>query len=212
MVTDDLGFTFWPPIHEDAPGYPRLDITLFAAPTHRHFDPRQIQIYVDFMGSVRTLDVRHPWHNAAHHLCPGRIRLVDFADKTAEMFSLGGQLTVESFDTRTRCVVVSNAPILRWIEQEVPSTALACAFESLLARRRAAWLGRLSEFEARLTQLDPLALYKACLRSLCERLDLHATSYRDGRGVLRRAIRGALRALEASGDGLATAPPLEQIL
>lgn len=210
-ANDDLGFAFWPPIHEDAPGYPRLDITLFSAPSHRHFDPRQMQVLVAYMGSVRALDLRHPWHNTTHHLCPGRIRLVDFVGKTVGMFSLGGQLVVESFEAHTRCVITSNAPILRWVEEDMPSTALACAFEVLLARRRAAWLDKPAEFEARLTHLDPHTLYKACLRALSEQL-LRAIDKHDANRTLRRALRGAVRALEASGESIATAPPLDQIL
>ncbi|MCS7087076.1 MAG: hypothetical protein NZL91_00015 [Thermoflexales bacterium] len=205
-----LGFALSPPVSVTDPGYPSLEVILLPEPTHQHYDPRQLTVVVAYLGGTRVLDVRHPWHAVQHRVCAGRIRLVDFVDKPMQFFCFGGDLAIESNEHYTRCVITSKAPILRWPDEELPVSILASLCEVLLARRRAAWLSRPAEFEARLASADPVRLYVACLYAL--RQHLGANGVDDGRRGLRRLVSEALHGLQTSGRLPFGVLHLEQLL
>ncbi len=205
-----FGFVLSPPISSADPGYPQLEIHLLPKPTHQHYDPRQLTLTVAYLNGVRLLDIRHPWHNVRHRVCPGHIRLLDFVDKPMQFFCFGGELVVESSESQTRCIITSAAPILRWPDEEIPVSILASLCAVLLARRKAAWLARPVEFEARLAQADPLRLYAACLNALGAHLGQNLAN--DGRSTLRRLVHDALHALETSRRLPWAVPSLEQLL
>lgn len=204
----ELGYYFHAPLHGGEPGYPQLDITLFAAPTHRHYDPRQVTLAIAHFGSLRLLDIHHPWHDASYHVCPGRIVLRDFVDKPVVAFSFGGEARLAVAATCTRCTITSRAPIIHLIEEEDPATLLAEEFESLLARRRGAWAGKPTEYEARLIQADALQLYIACLRELREAF---AAGHRP-HDAIYHAVAEAIGALEATGRWIEHSRTLAQLL
>lgn len=210
MQPSRFGFVLSPPVSDEDPGYPQLEINLLPKPTHQHYDPRQLTLTVAYLSGVRVLDIRHPWHNVRHHVCPGQIRLLDFVDKPMQFFCFGGELVVESSESQTRCIITSAAPILRWPDEEIPVSILASLCAVLLARRKAAWLARPVEFEARLAQADPLQLYVACLYALDAHLGRNGVN--DGRGALRRLVHDAIRALEISRRLPWASPSLEQLL
>ncbi|MCS6849211.1 MAG: hypothetical protein RMN52_16020 [Anaerolineae bacterium] len=212
MNSDELGYYLHPAAHPGDPGYPRLDVNLFAAPTHRHYDTRVLHLPVAHFGSVRQMDIRHPWHVAHYRVCAGRITLRDFVDKPVVFFSFGGNAVVEVLADHTHCTITSDAPILHLIEEEDPATVLSEEFEALLARRRGAWAGRQDQYESRLAKVEPFTLYLACLNALHRTLDEGAHSADDGRAALRRILHDAIHAVEASGRRAELAPTLEQLL
>ncbi|MCL6509624.1 MAG: hypothetical protein K6U78_02945 [Anaerolineae bacterium] len=210
--SEELGYYFHPALHAGDPGYPRLDVNIFAAPTYRHYDTRLLHLPIAYFGGVRQLDIRHPWHRASYRVCPGRITLRDFVDKPVVAFSFGGDATVEELPDRTHCSITSSAPILHLIEEEDPATLLGEEFESLLARRQGEWAGRQAEYESRLARADPAVLYFACLRALRRLLDEGAQTHDDGRAIIRRALHDAIHAAETGGQRVEYAPALEQLL
>jgi hypothetical protein len=210
--SDELGYYLHPAARAGELGYPRLDINIFAAPTHRHYDTRVLHLPVAHFGSVRPMDIRHPWHSANYRVCAGRITLRDFVDKPVVFFSFGGNATVEALPDHTHCTITSDAPILHLIEEEDPATILGEEFEALLARRRGAWAGRQDEYESRLTKVEPSALYLACLNALHQALDEGAHLADDGRAALRRILHDAIHAAETSGRRMEHAPALERLL
>ena len=212
MDSQELGYYFHPALHAGDPGYPRLDVNILAAPTHRHYDTRLLHLPIAYFGSVRQLDIRHPWRRASYRVCPGRITLRDFVDKPIVAFSFGGDAAIEEWPDRTHCTITSSAPIVHLIEEEDSATLLGEEFESLLARRQGAWVGRQAEFESRLTRADPAALYLACLRALRSLLDEDAQPHDDSRAGIRRALHDAIRAVETGGRRVEFAPALEQLL
>ncbi|MCS7055357.1 MAG: hypothetical protein NZM18_04185 [Thermoflexales bacterium] len=212
MNNDELGYYLHPALRPGEPGYPRLDVNLFAAPTHRHYDTRELHLPVAYFGGVRQMDIHHPWHAASYRVCAGRITLRDFVGKPVIFFSFGGDAVVETWPDRTHCVITSEAPILHLVEEEDPATVLSEEFEALLARRRGAWAGRQDEYEARLTRAEPLTLYLACLNALRCMLDGSAHPADDGRAALRHVLHDAIRAAEDGGRRVELAPALEQLL
>jgi len=212
MSSEELGYYFHPALRAGDPGYPRLDANIFAAPTHCHYDTRLIHLPIAHFGSVRQLDIRHPWRRASYRVYPGRITLRDFVDKPVIFFSFGGEATIEELPDRTRCTITSSAPILHLIEEEDPATLLGEEFESLLARRQGAWAGRQAEFESRLARMDAATLYFACLRALRHLLDQGTQAHDDSRASIRRALHEAIRAAETGGQRVEFAPALEQLL
>lgn len=212
MNIDELGYYLHPATQAGMPGYPRLDVNLFAAPTHRHYDPRILHLPVAHFGSVRQMDIHHPWHPTHYQVCAGRITLRDFVDKAVVFFSFGGDAIIEVTPDHTHCAITSDAPILHLIEEEDPTTVLSEEFEALLARRRGAWAGRQDEFESRLTRATPLALYLACLRELHRRLDESPHPTDDGRAPLRHILHDAMRAAEKCGHPIQFASTLEQLV
>lgn len=212
MNSNELGYYLHPAARDGEPGYPRLDVNIFAAPTHRHYDTRLLHLPVAHLGSLRQMDIHHPWRPANYRVCAGRITLHDFVDKPVTFFSFGGNAVVEVLPDRTHCTITSDAPILHMIEEEDPATVLSEEFEALLARRRGAWAGRQDEYELRLTKVEPMALYLACLSALHRALDESAHPPNDGRASLRRILHDAIGAAEAQGRRMARAPALEELL
>lgn len=212
MNSDELGYYLHPAVRAGEPGYPRLDINIFAAPTHRHYDTRVLHLPVAHFGSVRQMDIRHPWHSANYRVCAGRITLRDFVDKPVVFFSFGGNATVEALPDHTHCAITSDAPILHLIEEEDPATVLGEEFEALLARRRGAWAGKQDEYESRLTKIEPFALYLACLNALQRTLDEGAHPADEVRTAVRHVLHDAIHAAEMHGHRIEHAPVLEQLL
>lgn len=212
MNSDALGYYLHPAAHPGDPGYPRLDVNLFAAPTHRHYDTRVLHLPVAHFGSMRQIDIRHPWHPASYRVCAGRITLRDFVDKPVMFFSFGGNAIVEVLPEHTHCTITSEAPILHLIEEEDPTTILGEEFEALLARRRGAWAGKQDEYESRLTRVEPFALYLACLNALHRTLDEGAHRADEVRMALRHSLHDAIHAAEMRGHHIEHAPALEQLL
>jgi len=82
--------------------------------------------------------------------------------------------------------------------------------EILFAERRAAWLGAEEQFERRLAQADPLALYYACLAALCQKFDCDMEREDDIDHALRHFLRAALAA--RSADAAIETPPLAEVV
>jgi hypothetical protein len=174
----DLGYTFYPPLHRQDPGHPRLDISLRSSPTELHFDPEKVELHIlSPDGDIETLVVTHPWTGISEYrVYPGRIVIRDRKDKTARAFTFGGKLEIHSEENQTISTIQSNAPILSLTIERSVAVMLAEEVEILLAERRGAWAEDLDGFENRLKSIDPLTLYLASLNTLRKRFDKFPTT------------------------------------
>ncbi|RPI23242.1 MAG: hypothetical protein EHM70_22765 [Chloroflexota bacterium] len=163
----DLGYLFYPPRRESEPGHPRLDILFMPAPTGRHFDPHRVELSMcSSQHGIEFASMRHPWRGSeSFRICAGQMDLEDHKGKSVEVFSFGGEVSVESRDEYTLCVLTSPAPIMSIFSGNSPVNLFTEEVEILLAQRRAARSLQPGEFDKRLASVDPLSLYFACLQA-----------------------------------------------
>jgi hypothetical protein len=214
MMSSELGYFFHPSEQPDAPGHPQLDVNLYAHPTKAHFDPKQASFVVASPEIlVEHVHVVHPWHGRTHfRACAGHVVLQDRNGEVVEAFTLGGELNIESDEDRTVCTLKSSAPIFELVHARTAAVnTLVSEFESLLARRHAAWKGDDAGYEARLTSVEPLALYVSGLAAMKERLERAADELQDEEAALG-VIQKEIARLKAVGRWPDKVPVLEKVL
>ena len=152
------------------PGHPKMQVVIFAQPTHQHYDPESIEVPIvkDNRLTIRRIHHLAPQSETVH-VCAGTIIVRDRVNKEVEVFSLGGEMTVASQFDHTVCTYTSPAPIFDLLSDCSLDTLLAEEIEILLAQRRAAWACQPAKFDARLAQAEPQALFIACLKVLHKR-------------------------------------------
>lgn len=170
MVTKDLaGYILDPKTYPNCPGHPRLTLTLRKTPTEEHYDPETVHVHVVITENhTAPITVRHPWSKGSekYRVCPGRIYVEDAKQKRLEFYALGGTLTIQSDDQFTVCTLTSPAPIMELSMTPCISELLTEEIEGLIAERKAIWEIAPVEFSKRLSTVDPLRLYLACLLAL----------------------------------------------
>ena len=167
----DLGYIFYPPVDPHDPGHPRLDINMRAEPTYRHFDPEHVLINViTTTEGLQSLKLQHPWTGTEnYHVFPGRVTMQDRLNETATAFTFGGELTIETQEEKTTCILTSSAPILGLIFDHAISVLLSEQAEIYLAELRASWAHDPEELERKLAASDPMELYATFLQDLREK-------------------------------------------
>lgn len=172
----DLGYCFEPRQRPASPGHPRLAITLPETPTLRHFDPEAVCLAVVEDDEVFHETVHHAWPGSEHlTLCAGLIHIRDRKGKCVAAFTYGGEARIIVEEAHTHLVVSSPAPILDLTVPDpftVPAL-LAAETEVLIAGARADWdrAHRHEDFDDQLGQVDPAALYAACIATLVARFE-----------------------------------------
>ena len=166
----EIGYWFEPYNDPHLPGHPKMLVILCAQPTHQHYDPESIEVpsVKDSHLTIHRIHHLAPQHETVR-VCAGTIIIRDRVNKEVEVFSLGGEMTVNSQLDLTACTYTSPAPIFDLLSDYSLDTLLAEEIEILLAQRRAAWAGHPAQFEARLARAEPRSLYIACLKVLHER-------------------------------------------
>jgi hypothetical protein len=155
----DWGFIAHPDL-PDLAGDAYLLVALRDEPTHRHFDPEKVAVWVsrgsrgarlEITRATRQLDAEFSW---------GTIEIVDRLGISNEYVSFGGHLTVSDVGTMTVVALVSSAPILRrgghsqgWDEAAVD---LGAYFGRLMIA-----VDYVAGFEARIAAAPPLVRYAA---------------------------------------------------
>jgi hypothetical protein len=141
-------------------------------PSGKHFDPERVRLsVVTEPGNIEFIKVHHPWPLRTHYRsAAGRIILQDFKGRIVEAFTLGGDFRIHKENDLTTCVLTSPAPILELISISSIPEVLAEEIEILLAERRAAWDHDLSIYNKRLSAVDPLILYIACLEAIRDKI------------------------------------------
>jgi len=150
----------------------RLDIFISSIPTEQHFDVLRVNFDGRYAkGGIESFTVTHPWHyEKTVRVCAGVIRMEDRIGKKEEAFTFGGQLSIDNQKMQTICVLVSSAPILE-ISEATPLQQLYIEeLKIILAQHRAANLKN-HDYERRLSEIDPLELYLACLEELIQKFE-----------------------------------------
>ncbi len=214
-MTNELGYYFYPVGQPDDPGHPQLDINIYGQPTGQHFDPVQVDLFVDRPDhGLEKLTISHPWSGPDElRVCPGRVTLHDLVGKVVIAFTFGGEMKIINRGTYTSCELTSPAPIIHMMEGQEIRTVLVTEFEGVLARRRAEWAGNETGFETRLAQAEPFTLFVVGLVTLKEHLQqvpsqLRGDSYQQASHVINQAIR----LVQENGHWPASLPMLADLL
>ena len=214
----DLGYWLDPADATSLPGHHQLWVWMRGAPTQRHYDPEQIECHVvAYGGFLEPLTLHHPWTRAAHYrFCIGRIDLNDRKHRREHFYAFGGDLTITATAAgATLCRFVSPAPILAISEQSLLPDIFVNEVEATLAEARAAWAvqHRNGDFDVRLCQASPLALYCMCLRTAAEHLrPIHGDVTVPEHQLVHFADRELARLAKDDGCGAVYASLVELIL
>jgi len=177
-----LGYWFFPPESEQAPGGTRLDVVIEGIPTLMHFDPKKITLNVKSEnGFIEKINIIHPWYfDLSYQALTGLVEIVDRKGKKEEAFIFGGNLTIETRDASTTCSLTSPAPILKMSEVGSQHMMFIEEVEILFAERSASLLSEHRVYETHLVNADPFQLYLGCLHDLIEKFD-HLISLQEPR-------------------------------
>ncbi len=214
---EEWGYIFYPRAYPHAPGHPRLDITIPETPTGRHFDPVTVHLLIRARphittGGIETIMLHHPWPYESHfQACAGRIIIDDRYGKNVEAFTFGGNLTVLTQESETRCVLESPAPILELISTSSIAIALAEETEILLAERRAERLPDIEAYEQSLANVPPSDLYIACLEKIRQKHE-HVQHLTEETHQLIRFIHDEIQALKRQQLWPVKVPTLAEVL
>lgn len=94
----ELGYRFASPAYPNAPGSPRLLVSIYQTPTLKHFDPEQVILnIVNKDGFPDFLTVTHPWHlgDETYRVCAGHVILSDRKGEKIIAYTLGGDMHVK---------------------------------------------------------------------------------------------------------------------
>jgi hypothetical protein len=213
LSTEELGYSFYPSEEPHNLGHPELKVIIRPTPGEKHYDPETVTCTIASPGGGgEVLRIQHPWVLDTHYrVCAGHFTLEDRKGKCVVAFTFGGELHLDSNETRTICRLTSTAPIL---EQSQPRASLERLLseevEILLAERRAAWLQDEWTYEKRLAAADPQPLYYACLAALREKIDRWPEWEEPVYREFKRFLHAALR--PASGEAPLDIPLLTDLL
>ena len=210
----EYGYWYTPSESEDAPGGCCLDIVIFETPTGQHFDPHYVTVTAKTENGLETVRFHHPWEfHQAYQLCAGMVEMVDRRGEKEKAFTFGGQVSLKVQPDWTQLTLESTAPIFEISEVNSLKWLWVDEVEILLAEGRAAFTGSRYEFEQRLADADPSALYAACLEALIQRFETLALSSRELQITrLLHALQAEKRRLIESGQMAKLPPVLEKIL
>jgi len=158
------------------PDHFRLDIMLRPTPTNKHFDPKRVYFVISDNDVVEQLVITYKgFQRNKYRVVAGLVRIQDRKGKVMFAFTFGGDLQIEKEGQEKICTLISTAPILQFNR---PTTIRFIEeVETFLAERRAEWESNSHEFEVRLSAVEPLILYTACLEYLIEKFK--NSSYED---------------------------------
>ena len=194
--------------HSEYPDHYRLDIILRPTPTNMHFDPKRVFFMVSDDEKIEHLTISYKGlHQNKYQVVAGPVRIQDRKGKVVFAFTFGGELQIEVEEQEKICTLISPAPIFQfvrptiiWFIEEV---------EIILAERFAKWESEPHEFETRLSKVEPLTLYAACLESLIEKFRHSLQEYTQD---LVHFLHTEIQALQEESTLPHYIPPLSEIL
>lgn len=209
------GLAYHPGKYDPPLEYSGFEVWLSRVPVERYFDARRANLPVEDAGALKRCSVEHPWSGAPQlRFTIGRIRLEAHDGDYEEMYTFGGSAAMTEEDSYTVCRVTSTAPFLPLSDDpQSPMALLESELEVILAQYRARWgSGEYAHLD-RLSEIDPLTLFRASLQALEKRM---ARLLRvDTDDALRRAAqlaREMRQALARAGEWPADSRDLEEIL
>ena len=170
-ANEQLGYFFHPPAQANDLGSSQLDVVLRPTPSGEHFDPVSFMCQTTTSTGTTKLHVTHPWEQeTSYRINPGEIVIEDARPVQVKAFTFGGSLQIDSDARRTLCQLASPAPLLQHSVQEhsLEERVIEEVY-ILFAQRRAAQDD--DNFESKLTNVEPLQLYRACLKALADKFE-----------------------------------------
>lgn len=203
------------PSHYDPPlGHAGFEVYLSGSPQKRYFDARRVLFPVEQAGALRRMPVEHPYRlGNEFSFVPGRIRLEAYDGDVVEIMAFGGQAAVTVTDDETVCQVTSPAPFLPLNEDlESPFVLLESELEIVLAQSRAGWGKEEGRHLDRMSELEPMTLFVASIRTLEERLG-RLSRVEDDPATRRalRQVREIHHLLDKMGQWPPSAPQLTEL-
>jgi hypothetical protein len=195
-------------------GYEQFDVFLTDKPSEQHFDPDEICVMLGTARGAHPMEISHPWQQApAYQVCAGRIVVADRFHKRVEVFTLGGQVTINTEREHTECIFTSPAPFLDMTTGHSVATLLSNEIEILLAQRRAAHNFHFpNEFDTLLLKVDPLIFYACCLETVREKF-AHLPYYHDPVVQhLKHQLHLEIDRLQQEGQWPQTLPELNSLI
>ena len=169
----ELGYCLFDQFSPCNIGYTELGVVIRDKPTLKHFDPEEMTLKI-FQpdGTTACTSVKlKPISDDPLTVYPGRVEVRDRKQKRASFFAFGGSLDViDRENDMTIYLLASSAPILELggDSLRIPNQ-LAAEVELMLAVLRAWHFQGDASFSRRLSQLEPLQLYRACIASILMR-------------------------------------------
>lgn len=208
------GLLYYPSRYDPPLGHAGFEVYLSDSPQRRYFDARRALFPVEQSGALRRMPVEHPYRLANEfHFVSGRIRLEAYDGDVVEIMSFGGQATVTVSDDETVCRVTSPAPFLPLNDDvESPFVLLESELEIVMAQSRAGWGKEEGRHLDRMSELEPMTLFVASIRTLEDRLERLARVEDDP--ATRRAlrlVRDIHRLLDKMGEWPPSAPQLNEL-
>jgi len=209
----ELGYSLYPPANSGALGHPKLDVNLYPTPTGKHFDPHEMTLPAcnPDQGAYH-LTLFHPVEPGEYQICIGRIILEDFSHTKVEFFSFGGHLQAENRAGDSYSQLISPAPIFDLGRFSVDEMVLVSEYESQLALLKASWRREDLDFEQRLAEIDPLALFIALTAAVENRLHLLPINSRNDKyWEFQHTIHAAIRFINPDGVLPAGSPTIQDL-
>jgi hypothetical protein len=210
-IIPKIGYLYHYPNLDHPTGKFRLDIYITAEPTEKHFDVLRALFHVKKQsGEIGKLKVTHPGdYEKTNKILAGIVEMEDRKGKKEEAFSFGGQLTIDSNDLQTVCILMSPAPILEISGATAIHRLFIDEVKILLAKMSAKFSDH-HEYEKHLINADPLALYLACLKTLLKKFE-HISSENERYFQLLMYLHSQNHRLKAAGLFRTPTPKLGEI-
>jgi len=209
----DWGFLAHPDL-PDVTGDAYLLVALRDEPTHRHFDPETVEVWVTRGGRGERIEITRATSPFDSEFTWGTISITDRLGVSNEYVAFGGHLTVAVVGDMTVVILVSTAPLLRrgghsqgWDEAAVD---LAAFFGRVMIA-----VDYVHGFEALMAKARPMARFAAFIADSMARFRVSA-ALRGAHPAMWTLLRGQEEHLRrdlptewAEGIALATAAGLE---
>ncbi|MHA1937822.1 MAG: hypothetical protein ACW97O_06385 [Candidatus Thorarchaeota archaeon] len=165
---ENLGYHFYHRINDPTIGYSRIGVTIRTHPTEEHFDPEEFRLRVASQErGIEYLYVTHPWSGEEHYrACVGHVAIKDRKEKFINAYTFGGDLRIKADSEKTTCDLISPVPCFRIEGVNTISKLLAQETDILLAKIAAETGYNEIVFEQKISSIDPVLIYGACLVSI----------------------------------------------
>ncbi len=192
-ANEQLGYFFHTPAQANELGSPQLDVVLRPTPSGEHFDPVSFMCQTTAPTGLTKLRVTHPWEQEkSYRINAGEIIIEDARLAQVKAFTFGGSLQIDSDARRTLCRLASPAPLLEHsLHEHSLEERMIEEVYILFAQRRAAQDD--DDFESKLANVDPVLLYRACLKALADKFE-HFPATDEAQGRFRQFLHNTTAA------------------
>lgn len=210
------GYVFEPSKYTPGLGYARLSVVISGKPTQRYFDVKSLRLPTyDGRFYHQTSVTRHELApEETFQVCLGQLTLETYRGESLHAFSFGGRLDVKIASDDLFCELTSDAPIFKLRDDaKLYGGLLAAEIMEMLAEKQARLPGHGDELYSRLAQIDPYALFLACLVSLRKRADsIPMNLRRDQYQKVSSEINRGLQTVRNTNGWDGSSPTLDELL